>query len=600
MSGPLGESDRADAVGADRRQTSRRIEIGDSSGVSATMTDVTRAATAQREVDALVIGAGFSGLYQLHRLRDDLGLDTLVLEAADGVGGTWYWNRYPGARCDSESQGYAYFFSRELHEAWQWSERYPGHAEIRRYLNFVADRLDLKKDIRFGVRVTACRYRADINRWDVTTDSGETYRARWLITAVGCLSSANVPDIPGLERFEGDWHHTGQWPHEGVDFSGKRVGQIGTGSTGIQAAPVIAETAGHLTVFQRTANYSVPARNAPWDETYAAWVRDHFDELRALVRSTPNAHPFRISPNKAAEVSDAERREMYERAWEKGGLRFRGVFDDLLISKASNDTAAAFLKDKIRATVTDPETARKLSEIDHPYGAKRPPIDTHYFETFNRENVSLVDVRADPIAEITPTGIRLESGAEHALDIIVFATGFDAMTGPLLRLGIEGPDGALADYWQAGPVSYLGVAVPGFPNLFTITGPGSPSVLANMPVPIEQHVDWITDAIAHCRAEGVDRIEAEEDAAREWVDHVRDAAMATLLREAGHSWYWGANVPGKPRVFMPYAGGMVRYREICDKAASDGYAGFSLDRAGQADSGRRVDFAASAAAGPGI
>ncbi len=557
------------------------------------------AANPAKPLDIAIVGAGFGGMYMLHRARK-AGWTAKAFDAASDVGGTWYWNRYPGARCDSESQGYAYFFSRELHEAWQWSQRYPDHEEIRRYLNFVADRLDLKKDITFGTRVSACRYHADINRWEVVTESGETYLARWLITAVGCLSSTNVPDIPGLESFKGDWYHTGQWPHEGVDFSAKRVGQIGTGSTGIQAAPVIAETAGHLTVFQRTANYSVPARNAPWDETYATWARDHFDELRDLVRSTPNAHPFRISPYKALEVSDEERAEMYERAWDKGGLRFRGVFQDLLLSRESNDTAAEFLKGKIREVVKDPETARKLSDINHPYGAKRPPIDTGYFQTFNRENVNLVDVRADPIAEITPTGIRLESGAEHELDIIVFATGFDAMTGPLLRLGIEGPEVSLADYWQAGPISYLGIGVPGFPNLFTVTGPGSPAVLANMPVPIEQHVDWITEAIAHCRANAIETIEAEEEAAQGWVEHVHDAAMATLLREAGHSWYWGGNVPGKPQVFMPYAGGMTRYRDICDQAASDGYAGFALKRQGQSEAGRRVDYAATAAEGPSI
>ena len=551
--------------------------------------------------DALIVGAGFSGLYQLHRLRDDLGLDAVVLEAGGGVGGTWYWNRYPGARCDSESHGYAYFFSRELHEAWQWSERYPGHAEIRRYLNFVADRLDLKKDIRFNTRVTACRYLEGRNLWEVRTEDGQTLRARWLITAVGCLSSANVPDIPGLSDFEGDWYHTGQWPHDDVDFSGKRVGQIGTGSTGIQAVPVIAETAAHLSVFQRTANFSVPARNGPWEPEYAEWVRDHYDEIRAMVRSTPNAHPFRISPYNAMEVSDAERAEMYERAWEKGGLRFRGVFQDLLLSREANDSAAEFIKAKIRSTVKDPETARMLSDIDHPYAAKRPPIDTHYFETYNRENVTLIDVRADPIAEITPKGIRLESGAEHELDIIVFATGFDAMTGPLLRLGIEGPEGSLADYWKAGPVSYLGLAMPGFPNLFTVTGPGSPSVLANMPVPIEQHVDWITDAIAHCRDAGVETIEATQQAAEAWVDHVREAAFATLLPEAGHSWYWGANIPGKPRVFMPYSGGMVRYRGICDRSAAEGYSGFRLG-GGQAH-GAHARQAASFdlhAEGPGV
>lgn len=553
------------------------------------------------DLDVVIIGAGFSGLYQLHRLRNDLGLSTRVLEAGDDVGGTWYWNRYPGARCDSESHGYAYFFSRELHEAWQWSERYPGHAEIRRYLDFVSERLDLKKDIHFGRRVVSCVHDQTSNRWNVTTETGERFRATYLVTAVGCLSAANVPQIAGLEDFEGDWYHTGQWPHDGVDFTGKRVGQIGTGSTGIQAAPVIAETAGHLSVFQRTPNYSVPARNAPLDDTFKNWVRQNYDEIRELVHSTPNAHPFRIADRQVFDVDEAERGAIYEAAWDKGGLRFRGCFQDLLLTRDANDTAANFLKTKIRQIVQDPEVAAKLSDIDHPYAAKRPPIDTNYFETFNRDNVTLVDVRADPIKRVTPTGLELESGATHSLDIIVFATGFDAMTGPLLRLGIQGRDGVtLAEAWKAGPRTYLGLGMPGFPNLFTITGPGSPSVLANMPVPIEQHVDWITECIDFCRSNAVDTIEAEEGAAESWIAHVNDAANATLLPQAGHSWYLGANVPGKPRVFMPYAGGMVRYRSICDQSAAEGYAGFRLTRSGESAAGKRLDFEATGARGPGV
>ena len=527
-------------------------------------------------LDALVIGAGFSGLYQLHRLRDDLGLKALILEQGGGVGGTWYWNRYPGARCDSESHGYAYFFSRELHEAWQWSERYPGHSEIRRYLNYVADSLDLKKDILFGCRVLQCRFLVDENLWHVLVEGGKIFHTKWLVTAVGCLSSTNIPNIPGLSSFEGDWYHTGKWPHQGVDLTGARVGQIGTGSTGIQTAPVIAEKAGHLTIFQRTANYSVPARNMPWDEAYADWVRAHYTELKALVRTTPNGHPFRISKNLAMEVSDVERTEMFERAWEKGGLRFRGVFNDLLTSRQANETAANFIKSKIQMTVKHPETARILSDIDHPYAAKRPPIDTNYFETFNRNNVTLVDVTDDPISEIVAGGIKLQSGAEHELDTLVFATGFDAMTGPLLRLNITGSEGPLNEYWATGPLSYLGLAIPNFPNLFTVTGPGSPSVLSNMPVSIEQHVDWITECIDYCMRNSVSRIEAEADAAKGWVAHVREAAEATLLPDAAHSWYWGANIPGKPRVFMPYAGGIVRYRKFCESVAHNGYAGFNF------------------------
>ena len=527
-------------------------------------------------LDALVIGAGFAGLYQLHCLRDRLGLSVAVLEAGKGVGGTWYWNRYPGARCDSESHSYCYTFSKELYEQWEWSERYPGQAEIQRYLNHVADRLDLRRDIHFGTRVTAARFDQDANRWHVTTAGGQAYQAQFLITAVGCLSTANVPAIPGLETFAGRWYHTGRWPHEGVDFSGRRVGMIGTGSTGIQAAPVIAATARHLTVFQRTANYSVPARNGPLTAEFKRHVRANHATLRGLMQSTPNGHAFTIEDRSVFDVTPDQRQAIYEAAWEKGGLQFRAAFRDLLADQKANDTAAEFLKAKIRATVRDPATAAMLADIDHPYAAKRPPIDTDYFETFNRDNVALVDLRADPIEAITPDGIRTRAAA-HDLDIIVFATGFDAMTGPLLAMAIEGRDGlALADAWAAGPRNYLGLQVAGFPNLFTITGPGSPSVLTNMPVAIEQHANWIGDCIGHMRANGLNRIEARAAAMQDWVAEVNKAAAATLLPTVKHSWYLGANVPGKPRVFMPYAGGMARYAGICAEVAANGYAGFEL------------------------
>jgi len=538
---------------------------GDSTGSEAT------------EFDALVVGAGFSGLYQLHALRDRLGLTVQVLEAADGVGGTWYWNRYPGARCDSESHSYCFSFSEELINDWEWSERYPAQPEVMRYLNFVADRLDLKRDIRFHTKVVAAEYDEARNRWLVTTEAGAHLSATYLITAVGCLSAANIPDFPGLDRFEGDWHHTGLWPHEGVDFAGKRVIQIGTGSTGIQAAPVIAETAEHLTVLQRTPNYSVPAQNAPLTDEFRRHVKATYPEIRRVMRSTPNGHAFTIADRSAFDVTPEEREAIYEAAWAKGGLQFRASFRDVLVNKEANDTAAEFVKKKIREIVKDPATAEQLANIDHPYAGKRPPIDTNYFETFNRDNVTLVDVRTDPIEEITATGVRLRSGAEHVADIIVFATGFDAMTGTLLKMGIRGRDGlTLEQAWEAGPRNYLGLQVPGFPNLFTVTGPGSPSVLCNMPVPIEQHVEWIADCIAHLRQHGIDRIEPEAAAADDWVEQVNRAARATLLSEVEHSWYLGANVPGKPRVFMPYAGGMARYRAICDEVAANGYSGFAL------------------------
>jgi len=530
-----------------------------------------------RSFDALIVGAGFSGLYQLLCLRDRLGLSVRLLEAADGVGGTWYWNRYPGARCDSESHSYAYYFSEQLLQEWTWSERYPEQPEILRYLNYVTDRFDLRRDIRFGARVTAARYDQATNRWQVTTEAGERYDAKFLITAVGCLSAANIPNIPGLDRFAGAWYHTGQWPHEGVHFTGKRVGMIGTGSTGIQAAPVIAQTAAHLTVFQRTANYSIPARNAPLGDAFKRWAKENAAEIRSIMQATPNGHPFVICDRSAHDVTDEERQAIYEAAWNKGGLQFRAAFRDLLTDKAANDTASEFLRQKIREVVKDPAAAAKLADIDHPFAAKRPPIDTGYFETFNRDNVSLVDVRKNPIECITAAGIRTRDGSEHELDIIVFATGFDAMTGPLLRMNICGRDGlSLREAWRAGPRTYLGLQIAGFPNLLTITGPGSPSVLCNMPVAIEQHVEWITACIAHLRRHGFDRIEPTQPAVDRWVDHVNEAANATLLPQAKHSWYLGANVPGKPRVFMPYAGGMARYREICARIAENGYEGFDL------------------------
>jgi len=529
-----------------------------------------------RSFDALVIGAGFSGLYQLLCLRDRLGLSVQVLEAGAGVGGTWYWNRYPGARCDSESHSYCYSFSEELTREWEWSERYPGPPEILRYLNHVADRFDLKRDIRFNTRVTAAHYDETANLWRVSTQAGETFMAQFLITAVGCLSAANIPNIPGLDTFEGRWYHTGQWPHEGVDFRGKRVGQIGTGSTGIQAAPVIAETAAHLTVFQRTANYSVPARNAPLTPEFRRYAKQNAAEIRRVMHASVNGHPWLIADRSALKTAPEERQAVYEAAWESGGLRFRATFQDLLTDKAANDTAATFIRGKIGEIVKDPATAAKLSDFDHPYASKRPPIDTDYFETFNRDNVELVDVRAEPIEKITPRGIRTRH-AEYPLDIIVFATGFDGMTGSLLRMDIRGRDGlSLANAWKAGPRNYLGLQVAGFPNLFTVTGPGSPSVLCNMPVCIEQHVEWITDCIAHMRNHGLKRIEPRNEAVASWVAQVNAAAEATLLPQAKHSWYLGANIPGKPRVFMPYAGGMARYRKICADVAAKNYEGFTF------------------------
>jgi len=529
-----------------------------------------------RELDAVVIGAGFSGLYMLYRLRDVLGLRARVYETGDGVGGTWYWNRYPGARCDSESFYYCFSFSKELAQEWEWNSRYPEQPEILRYLNHVADRFDLRRDIQLEARVVSARFDEAGDRWEVATDRGERISARFLITGVGCLSATNVPEIPGLEHFEGDWYHTSRWPHEPVDFSGKRVGLIGTGSSGIQATPVIAAQAEHLTVFQRTPNFSVPARNAPLTPERQREIKAHYDEIWQRTRESAGGFPYVPVERSALDYSEEDRNAVFEQLWEDGGFKFLwGSFYDVLIDKRANATAAEFIRDKIREIVKDPATAEKLLPTDHPYGSKRPPIDTDYYRTFNRPNVSLVDIREAPIEEITTTGLRTRD-AEYELDALVFATGFDAMTGALLRIDIRGVGGrSLASHWEAGPRTYLGLQVAGFPNFFTITGPGSPSVLCNMPVCIEQHAEWISDCIAHLREKGATRIEATPEAEEAWVAHVNEVSRQTLFWEA-RSWYLGANIPGKPRIFMPYAGGMASYRERCDEVVAKGYEGFAL------------------------
>lgn len=532
------------------------------------------------DFDALIIGAGFAGLYQLHLLRDRLGLKARVLEAGDGVGGTWYWNRYPGARCDTESHGYCFTFSEALYKGWDWSERYPQQPEIVRYMNYVADELDLKRDIKFETRVTGAQWDDAAGLWRVETAAGEHLAAPFLVTAVGCLSAANVPDIPGRDSFEGDWFHTGGWPHDGVDFTGKRVGLIGTGSTGVQATPVIAAQAAHLTVFQRTPNYSVPARNQPLTPDFKQHVKDNASDIRETMRQTLSGHPW-SGPARLTHESPAEEQErLYEAAWDRGGLQFRATFQDILVDKDANKVIADFVTRKIRNVVEDSETAEKLTNFDHAYSTKRPIIDSHYFEAFNRENVSLVDVRAAPIQEITSDGLRTADGF-YPLDVIVFATGYDGVTGPLLRLNLKGRDGtALADVWRDGPKTYLGLQVEGFPNLFTITGPQSPSVLTNMPVAIEQHAEWIADCIDHMRREGLARVEPDPAAAEDWRKSVNAAADATLLPTAKSSWYLGANVPGKPRAFLAYAGGMTRYRSICADVVANGYDGFVFNESG--------------------
>ena len=532
-------------------------------------------ADAQPEaIGAVIVGAGFGGLYMLHRLRG-LGIPARIFEAAEDVGGTWYWNRYPGARCDVESMQYSYSFSEELQQEWQWSERFASQPEILRYARHVADRLDLRRDIRFNTRVTSAVFDEATRRWAVETDRGDRISAQYCIMATGCLSAAKLPEIPGIESFRGKTYHTGTWPHEGVDFTGQRVAVIGTGSSAIQSIPVIAEQAGHLTVFQRTPNFSIPTRNKPMDAEYEGWWKQSYAEHRRRAREMRTGILYDINGRSALELAPEERQREYEARWEVGGTAFMGAFVDLLTNKASNDTAAEFVRTRIREMVRDRAVAERLCPANHPIGTKRICVDSHYFETYNRDNVTLVDVKDSPIEAITPTGIRTRD-SEYAVDSIVFATGFDAMTGTLLKIGIRGRGGlTLAEKWHAGPRTLLGLMTAGFPNLFMITGPGSPSVLSNMIVSIEQHVDWISGLLAHMRARGLDCVEATLEAEDAWVEHANEVAHRTLYPQA-NSWYMGANVPGKPRVFMPYVGGVGAYRQTCDEIAARGYEGFRL------------------------
>jgi cyclohexanone monooxygenase len=526
------------------------------------------------QLDAVIVGAGFAGLYMLYRLRG-LGLSAHVFEAGDGVGGTWYWNRYPGARCDVESLDYSYSFSDELQQEWHWTERYASQPEILRYINHVADRFDLRRDVTLSTRVTAATFDEAAGRWTVRTDRGHTVSAWFCIMATGCLSDAQVPDIPGRESFAGPWYHTGRWPHEGVDFTGQRVGIIGTGSSAIQSIPIIASQAKHLYVFQRTPNFSIPARNAPLDPEHERRWKASYPEHRQAARESRVGFVTERNDSSALAVPEAERLRQYETRWSRGGLGFNSTFADLLTSQEANDTAAEFFRNKIRTAVRDPEVADLLAPTHYPVGTKRLCVDTNYYETYNRDNVTLVDLRRSPIQAITPHGLRTRD-AEYTFDSLVFATGFDAMTGALLRIDIRGRAGrTLQAAWAEGPRTYLGLAVAGFPNLFTITGPGSPSVLSNMIVSIEQHVDWIADCMTALRRRGLVTIEASADAEEAWVAHVNELGNATLYPRAD-SWYMGANVPGKPRLFMPYVGGVGVYRQRCADVAARGYAGFTL------------------------
>jgi cation diffusion facilitator CzcD-associated flavoprotein CzcO len=531
---------------------------------------------APREVDAVVIGAGFAGLYALYKLREELGLEVQVFEMGDGVGGTWYWNRYPGSRCDSESFFYCFSFDRDLAQEWEWTGKYPEQPEIERYLNHVTDRFDLRRDIALSTRVTAAQYDDASNTWLVETEAGDHVRARFLISAVGCLSAFNLPDIPGRDSFAGEAYHTGRWPREGVDFKGKRVGLIGTGSTGIQATPRIAADADHLFVFQRTPNFTIPARHTAFAPADQERIKGDYAAIFDRCRESPAGFPYFPIERKGTEVPPDERDEILEGLWDEGGFKFLwGGFSDLTRDPRTNEIVSEFIRDKIRGIVKDAETAELLCPKDHPYGSKRPPIDTDYYVTFNRDNVTLVDIKSAPIEEITPTGLRTAK-KEYELDMLVFATGFDAMTGALLRMEIEGAGGQrLADAWADGPRTFLGLQIAGFPNLFTITGPGSPSVLMNMPTAIEFHVNWIADCIERMKKRGETRVEATEAAQADWVEHVAEVAQESLFGQA-NSWYVGANIPGKPRVVAPYCGGQPLYKERCEAVVRADYEGMEF------------------------
>ncbi len=531
------------------------------------------------DFDAVVIGAGFSGMYMLKSLRDKLGLKVRVYEAGDTVGGTWYWNRYPGARCDSDAYIYCFTFDKQLLQEWEWTERYPEQPEILRYLEHVAKRHDLKRDMQFSTRVTSAEFDETHNLWTVHTDHGEAVTARYLVAAVGSLSHTNMPDFKGLETFQGQWYHTSRFPHTGVDFTAKRVAVVGTGATAVQAIPEIAQQAKHLTVFQRTANYCVPARNGKVDPEVIKARKADYDGVVKRIRESFFGQEHYFIPKSALEATPEEREREFDRMWDAGGFAFwLANYQDMFFSQEANDLCADYIQRKIRATVKDPVVAEKLIPKGHAYGTKRQPLDTNYYETFNKNNVLLVDAAEDGgIEEITERGIRA-GGKLYEFDIIVFATGFDAMTGPLKALNLKGRGGCTLDKeWADGPHSYLGISVAGFPNLFTITGPQSPSVLTNMPVAIEQHVDWVADCIDTMRQSGKTTIEPTRQAQDQWVAHVNEVISATLMTSA-NSWYMSANIADKPRAFLPYLDpeGIGGYRKRCDEIAAKGYEGFSL------------------------
>jgi cyclohexanone monooxygenase len=531
----------------------------------------------KNNVDVVVVGAGFAGLYMLFRLRG-MGLRVQVIEAGSDVGGTWFWNRYPGARCDVESMEYSYSFSEELQQEWNWTERYATQPEILKYINHVADRFDLRRDVQFNTRVRSAVFDETSSQWAVTTENCEVVDAQFCVLATGCLSAAKPPEIKGRDLFQGDSYHTGLWPHEPVDFTGKTVGVIGTGSSGVQTIPELAKQAAHLFVFQRTPTFSLPAGNRPLKDAEVQEIKQNYVDLRNRARASPTGMASDPLPTQSAlKVTPQEREVAYEFRWQAGGTAYTRTYKDIMLVAESNETAADFARRKIQSRVSDPVLAEKLTPKDIHIGTKRLCLDTQYFETFNRDNVSLVDIRSTPIQEITGVGVKTND-AEYKLDALIFATGFDAMTGAILNIDIRTSSGlSMEEKWRAGPLTYLGLMTAGFPNLFMVTGPGSPSVLSNVVVSIEQHVEWISDCIQHLTSNSYEQIEATQAAENNWVAHVNQLANTTLFLNA-NSWYLGANVPGKPRVFMPYVGGVGRYREECTAVANNGYTGFDIKK----------------------
>ena len=532
------------------------------------------------DVDVVVVGAGFSGLYLLYRLRK-AGFSTRVFERGGDVGGTWYWNRYPGARCDVESLQYSYSFDEQLQQDWHWPEKFSAQPDILAYANHVADRFNLKKDIEFNIEVKASRFDEKLKTWKITTNTGEEINAQYFIMATGCISTTQIPNIKGLSDYVGNTFHTGDWPHEEVDFSGQSIAVIGTGSSGIQSIPVLAKQAKKLTVFQRTPNYSIPSQNEPMTKKYERSWKDVYSERRKEMRYSAHGSLKDLNDVPALSVDEDQRQELYTKRWAIGGTGFLGSFNDLLTNADANYTAAEYVRQQIKRVVKDKETAEILCPRSYPIGTKRICIDTGYFETYNRENVKLVDISKKPIQRLVADGIIVDDQL-YAFDSIIFATGFDAMTGSIFNVDIKGRGGlALKEKWNAGPKTYLGLMSASFPNLFMITGPGSPSVKSNMIMSIEQHVDLVIETLLSMRRKGLSVVEPELEAENKWVDHVQEVANKTLFPQA-NSWYMGANIPGKPRLFMPYIGGVGAYREICEEIVANNYRGFKFEKSKQA------------------